>query len=170
VVALAAALVQGCGTPSAHTISRNYGLRGDIPVDPPWPRTAAEDDCVTGGRLYKQYCGSCHNARPLGERPFANYEVAIAHMRDQAYLTGKEYRQIIQFLRRWDNIGPPTPAVEPSPKRLIFSQPISEPGQNSSPPPPPGPPAGGGAWQKPSAPPVGAAVPGAPGALPPAIN
>src|SRR5258708_6301203 len=88
-VALAAAIVPGCGTPSAHTISRNYGLRGELPVDPPRPRTAAEDDCATGGRLYKLYCGSCHNARPLGERPFNNYEVAIAHMRDQAYLTGK---------------------------------------------------------------------------------
>jgi hypothetical protein len=52
--------------------------------------------------------------------------VAVAHMRDQAYLTGKEYRQIIHFVRRWDDVGPPTPAVRPSPKRLVFSQPISE--------------------------------------------
>ena len=75
------------------------------------PHAAAEDDCVAGGRLFQLYCGSCHNARPLGERPFSNYQVAVAHMRDQAYLTGKEYRQIIHFLRRWDDVGPPTPAV-----------------------------------------------------------
>ena len=60
---------------------------------------------------------------------------------DQAYLTGKEYRQIIMFLRRWDNVGPPTPPVAPSPKRLIFSQPISEPSKETQPvvsaPPPP---------------------------------
>jgi hypothetical protein len=120
------AVAGGCETPSPHTISRNYGLRGDVPVDPPRPHSEAADDCAAGGRLFRLYCGSCHNARPLGERPFSNYEVAIAHMRDQAYLTGKEYRQIIHFLRRWDNIGPPTPATEPSPKRLIFAQPIAE--------------------------------------------
>src|SRR5689334_12999247 len=77
-VPLALALAGGCGTPSAHTISRNYGLRADVPVDPPRVHTCAEDDCIAGGRLYKLYCGSCHNARPLGERPFNNSEVAIA--------------------------------------------------------------------------------------------
>jgi hypothetical protein len=120
------ALAAGCETPSPHTISRNYSLRGEVPIDPPRPHAVAEDDCVAGGRLFQLYCGSCHNARPLGERPFSNYQVAVAHMRDQAYLTGKEYRQIIHFLRRWDDVGPPTPAVRPSPKRLVFSQPIAE--------------------------------------------
>jgi|SRR5579864_13711 len=127
IIAAAVAFVCGCETPSAHTASRNYGLRGEVPVDPPGPQTASHcDDCVTGGRLFKLYCGSCHNARPLGERAFSNNEVAVAHMRDQAYLTGKEYRQIIHFLRKWHDIGPPTPPVGPSPKRFIFSQPISE--------------------------------------------
>jgi hypothetical protein len=123
----ATVLAGGCGAPSAHTTSRNYFLRKEIPVDiPPAYPPEHRDDCVSGGRLYKLYCGSCHNARPLGERPFANYEVAVAHMRDQAYLTGKEYRQIILFLRRWHDVGPATPAVGSSPKRLVFSQPISE--------------------------------------------
>ena len=84
------------------------------------------DDVARGGDLFKMYCGACHNARALGERPFANYEVAMAHMREQAYLTGKEYRQLIHFLRRWHDVGPPTPDVEPSPRRFIFAQPISE--------------------------------------------
>src|SRR5262249_52390931 len=148
---LAVAGACGCETPSAHTISRNYELRPEIPVDPPRPHSQAEDDCAAGGRLFKLYCGSCHNARPLGERPFSNHQVAVAHMRDQAYLTGKEYRQLIQFLRRWDNVGPPTPSVEPSPKRFVFSQPISElkgeaPEVRSAPPPP-----GASPWRQPGA-------------------
>jgi hypothetical protein len=166
---VAIALLEGCETPSPHTISRNYGLRGDVPVDPPGtpPPCPADDDCANGGRLFKLYCGSCHNARPLGERPFSNYQVAIAHMRSQAYLTGKEYRQIIMFLRRWDNVGPPTPPVGPSPKRLIFAQPIGEPPEKPAAaepapaPPPAG--AGGGAWQNPGA----AAAAAAPAAPPP---
>jgi len=115
-----------------------------LPVDPPGPEAESEDDCAQGGRLWKQYCGSCHNARPLGERPFSNYHVAISHMRDQAYLTGKEYRQIILFLRRWQDVGPATPPVDPSPKRFVFSQPISElrgesPAADAAPPPAAGP-------------------------------
>jgi hypothetical protein len=143
----------GCETPSAHTFSRNYSLRGDLPIDPPQLRGQSEDDCANGGHLFKLYCGSCHNARPLGERPFSNYHVALTHMRDQAYLTGKEYRQIMMFLRRWDNVGPPTPPVEPSPKRMIFSQPLSElkpespAGAAESAPPPA---AGPGPWQQPA--------------------
>jgi hypothetical protein len=123
---LTLALGGGCGTPSPHTISRNYSQREHVPVDPPRVVTETYDDCAAGGQLFKMYCGSCHNARPLGERPFSNYHVALTHMRDQAYLTGKEYRQIMYFLRRWDNVGPPTPPVEPSPKRLVFPQPIAE--------------------------------------------
>ncbi len=122
----------GCETPSPHTVSRNYSLRPDLPVDPPGHEDSADQDCIEGGRLYKYYCGSCHNARPLGERPFSNYHVAVTHMRDQAYLTGKEYRQIIMFLRRWQDLGPPTKTVEPSPKRMIFSQPIAELRKDSS--------------------------------------
>ena len=161
------ALVAGCETPSAHTITRNYGLRGDVPVDPPGPPAVSEDDCAAGGRLYKLYCGSCHNARAK-EQPFSNYNVAVAHMRDQAYLTGKEYRQIIAFLRRWHDVGPPTPPVGPSPKRLVFPQPISElrpeaPAADSAPPPPAGP----GPFQQPGG---AAPVQLPPIALPPAIQ
>jgi hypothetical protein len=149
-VVAAVALVGGCMTPSPHTTSRNYGQRGDVPVDPPRPHPAAEDDRAEGGRLFQYYCGSCHNARPLGERPFSNYHVALTHMRNQAYLTGKEYRQIIYFLRKWDNVGPPTPPVEPSPKRFVYSQPIAAlrgespaAGSAAAAPPPTGP----GPWQ-----------------------
>jgi hypothetical protein len=124
-LAVVFAAAAGCWQPSPHTISRNYAYR-PVPVDPPGCGGTQFDDVTHGGQLFKLYCGSCHNARALGERPFANYEVAVAHMREQANLTGKEYRQIIHFLRRWHEVGPPTPDVEPSPKRFFFSQPIPE--------------------------------------------
>ena len=72
------------------------------------------------------YCNQCHNARALGERPFSNYQNVAAHMRVRANLTGTEYAKLIEFLRRWHDVPPPTPPVEPSPKRLIFPQPIAE--------------------------------------------
>ena len=171
-------LVAGCEAPSPHTISRNYSLRDGVPVDPPRTPSGTYDDSAAGGRLFKLYCGSCHNARPLSERPFSNYHVAMTHMRDQAYLTGKEYRQLMYFLRRMDNVGPPTPAVEPSPKRLVFTQPISElKGESSAAGSAPPPLSGPGPWQQfgaigagPAAvqPPGGAGIP-PPQTLPPAL-
>jgi hypothetical protein len=47
-------------------------------------------------------------------------------MRVRANLTGKEYAKLMEFLRRWNDVPPPNPEVEPSPKRVIFSQPMSE--------------------------------------------
>ena len=47
-------------------------------------------------------------------------------MRVRSNLTGKEYAKLMEFLRRWNDVPPPTPPVEPSPKRLIFSQPMNE--------------------------------------------
>jgi hypothetical protein len=124
--ATAALVLAGCWQiPSAHTVSRNYSY-GDAPVDPPGEAGCKFDDCVKGGELFKLYCSSCHNGRPLGERPFNHEEVCFAHMREQAYLTGKEYRQLIHFLRRWHDLGTPTPDVEPSPKKFYYSQPITE--------------------------------------------
>jgi hypothetical protein len=164
----AAVLVAGCQTPSAHTITRNYTLREGIPVDPPRITTPAQDDCAAGGELFRLYCGSCHNARPLGERPFSNYHVALTHMRTQAYLTGKEYRQIMYFLRRWNKVGPPTPPVEPSPKRMVFSQPIAElrgEAAKASPPAAP-PPTGPGPFQRSGAGGVDTASPPAPAPAP----
>jgi hypothetical protein len=72
------------------------------------------------------YCGYCHNAPSLSERNFANFRNVAAHMRVRANLTGKEYAKLMEFLRRWNDIPPPHPPTEPSPKRFIFSQPIAE--------------------------------------------
>jgi hypothetical protein len=84
------------------------------------------EDSLTGGEVFAMYCNQCHNARALGERPFSNYQNVAAHMRVRINLTGKEYEKLLEFLRRWHDIPSPTPSNEPSPKRLIFPQPIAE--------------------------------------------
>ena len=114
----------GCAGPlSAHTWSRDYGLRR-MPADAPNGRASLSyDQRVDGGTLYKQHCSRCHNGRPLSERSFAQNEVSLAHMRDFAGLTGEEYRKIVQYMRRWHGVGPATPDVEPAPKRMFFDDP-----------------------------------------------
>jgi len=84
------------------------------------------EDSLTGGEVFSMYCNQCHNARSLGERPFSNYQNVAAHMRVRANLTGTEYAKLMEFLRRWHDVGPPHPPIETTPKRFIFSQPIPE--------------------------------------------
>ncbi len=81
---------------------------------------------VTGGELYKMYCAYCHVRRQLSERPFSNTQNVFAHMRSRVSLTGVEYEKLIDWLQKIDDVPSGTPAPEPSPKRLIYSQPISE--------------------------------------------
>src|SRR5258708_35345583 len=101
---------------------------GPAPLRMPRPGQEPEsyEDSLTGGEVFAMYCNQCHNARTLGERPFSNYQNVAAHMRVRANITGKEYAKLMEFLRRWHDVPSPTPPVEPSPKRLIFGQPISE--------------------------------------------
>jgi hypothetical protein len=47
-------------------------------------------------------------------------------MRVVAELTGEEHAKLMEFLRRFHDVPPPNPPLEPSPKRFIFSQPINE--------------------------------------------
>ena len=84
------------------------------------------EDEVTGGQLFSMYCGYCHNARAIGERPFSNYQNVLAHMRVRALMTGEEQAKIEAFFRRWHDVPPASGPIEPSPKRQIFSQPIAE--------------------------------------------
>jgi hypothetical protein len=105
--------------------------RGPAPLRIPSPAKEAEacgcyEDSLTGGEIFKMYCSFCHNAPSLAERPFSNFRNVAAHMRVRANLTGKEYAKLMEFLRRWNDVPPPTPPVEPSPKRPYFSQPIQE--------------------------------------------
>ncbi|MGO9468541.1 MAG: hypothetical protein ACLQIB_49040 [Isosphaeraceae bacterium] len=127
----------------------------------PRPGRPAEsfEDSLTGGEVFAMYCNQCHNARYLGERPFFNYENIAAHMRVRACMTGKEYEKLLEFLRRWHDVPSPTPPVEPSPKRLIFSQPIAE--LREEKPPEAQPAAAAPAGQPAAAAPVPGPVPGA---------
>ena len=151
----AGAVVVGVGLFAAHgcyntPVNVSEYASGPAPSRMPSPAKEAEGDCgyeesLTGGKVFTMYCASCHSARSLAERPFANSKNVMAHMRVRANLTGKEYAKLMEFLRRWNDIPPPTPEPAPSPSRLIFSQPLSElrpeepkPEAPSAPPKPPG--------------------------------
>jgi hypothetical protein len=103
--------------------------RGPAPLRMPSP-AAGEDCCyedaLEGGHVFEMYCGACHNARSLAERPFANYQNAAQHMRVRANLTGQEYAKLMAWLRRWNDVPTPDLREAPSPKRFEFSQPIPE--------------------------------------------
>ena len=115
-----------------HTpVDTSEYAQGPAPLRMPSPAKEAEacgcyEDSLTGGQVFAMYCGYCHNAPSLAERPFSNFKNVAAHMRVRANLTGKEYAKLVEFLQRWHDVPPPNPPVEPSPKRFIFSQPIPE--------------------------------------------
>ncbi len=104
--------------------------RGPAPLRMPPPDklcgTGCYEDDLTGGQIFTMYCNYCHNAPALAERPFSNFQNVAAHMRVRANLTGKEYAKLVAWLRRWHDVPPPHDVPEPSPKRLIYSQPIPE--------------------------------------------
>ena len=102
--------------------------QGPAPLRMPSPADAdcGYEDSLTGGKVFSMYCASCHNARSLAERPFSNYKNVADHMRVRANLTGKEYAVLMEWMRRWHDVPPPNSPLEPSPKRLIFSQPMNE--------------------------------------------
>jgi len=105
----------------------SYG-RGPVPLREPSPARDCDcyEDSLTGGKVFDMYCSYCHNAPALAERPFANFRNVAAHMRVRANLTGKEYARLMEWLRRWNDVPPPNPEMETTPKRLIFSREIQE--------------------------------------------
>ena len=104
--------------------------RGPVPLRIPGPTETGEnccyEDALQGYHVFVMYCAACHNARPLAERPFSNYQNAMQHMRVRANLTGKEYAKLLAWLRRWDDVTELDQREVPSPKRFFFSQPIPE--------------------------------------------
>jgi hypothetical protein len=96
------------------------------------------EDSLTGGQVFSMYCSYCHNAPALTERNFANFKNVATHMRSRANLTGKEYAQLMAFIRRIHDVPPPHPPTEASPKRFFFSQPIAEEKDRTAPLQPPG--------------------------------
>src|SRR5712691_1923286 len=75
--------------------------RGPAPLRMPPPGQAGEDCCyedaLEGQHVFEMYCAACHNARPLAERPFANYQNVAQHMRVRANLTGEEYAKLVAW-------------------------------------------------------------------------
>ena len=103
--------------------------RGAAPLREQSPAGGADccyEDSVEAGHLFKVYCSACHNARPLSERPFSNYQNVMTHMRVRANLTGKEAAKLMAWLRRWHDVPPPGKPETPSPTRFYYSQPIPE--------------------------------------------
>jgi hypothetical protein len=84
------------------------------------------EDSLQGHHIFDMYCGACHNARSLAERPFSNYQNIAQHMRVRANLTGQEYAKLMVFLRRWHDVPPPEQREAPAPTRFFFSQPNAE--------------------------------------------
>jgi hypothetical protein len=104
-------------------------LESPAPLREPLAETegcGSYEDSLTGGQIFTMYCSYCHNAPSLAERPYSQFRNVAAHMRVRANLTGKEYEKLMAFLRRWHDVPPPGQPDPPSPKRFIYSQPISE--------------------------------------------
>ncbi len=114
----------GCFTPPVDVSQKPAPFRFRLPKGD--ELSGKWEDEVTGGQLFSMYCGYCHNARSIGERPFSNYQNVLAHMRVRALMTGEEQAKIESFFRRWHDIPPASGPIEASPKRQIFSQPIAE--------------------------------------------
>jgi len=130
VVVLAGALWGAAGCQNTAVDTSDYAL-GPAPRRMPSPAKEAEpcktyEDSLTGGQVFAMYCSYCHNAPSLAERPYSQFRNIAAHMRVRANLTGKEYAKLMEFLRRWNDVPPPTAPVDPTPKRFYFSQPIQE--------------------------------------------
>jgi hypothetical protein len=103
--------------------------RGPAPLRMPSPGKdggCCYEDSLEGGHIFEMYCAECHNPRPLAERPFSNYQNAAAHMRVRVNLTGKEYAKLVAWMRRWADVPPPNPPVDPSAKVVTFTQPVQE--------------------------------------------
>ena len=130
VVVLVGTLWGAAGCQNTPVDTSDYAL-GPAPGRMPSPAKEAEpcktyEDSLTGGQVFAMYCSYCHNAPSLAERPYSQFRNIAAHMRVRANLTGKEYAKLMEFLRRWNDVPPPTAPVDPTPKRFYFSQPIQE--------------------------------------------
>jgi hypothetical protein len=96
------------------------------PGGEPSPEECSYEESLQGHHVFELYCASCHNARPLSERPFSNYFNVAQHMRVRANLTGAEYAKLTAWLRRWHDVPAPEQREPASPKRFFFSQQIPE--------------------------------------------
>jgi hypothetical protein len=104
--------------------------QGRAPLQDPEPGPDGDKHCyeesLQGHHIFDMYCGNCHNARSLAERPFSNYQNVAQHMRVRANLTGEEYAKLMTWLRRWHDVPSPGQRETSSPNRFFFSQPVNE--------------------------------------------
>ena len=140
--------------------------RGPAPWRMPRPGGDAEsyEDSLTGGKVFSMYCNQCHNARALGERPFANYQnmAATSHSPGQLHRGRvREAHGIPAPLARCPATDPArrtiSQAADPPPADRRASRrdaPQSQPAAGAQPQPGPAPPAQPGGRGAP--PPVGA--------------
>jgi len=52
-----------------------------------------------GARSWSAYCGSCHNARPPGERSPEEWDTLLLHMRVRANLPDRDARALLEYLK-----------------------------------------------------------------------
>ena len=52
-----------------------------------------------GAELWPQVCGTCHNARPGGERSPAEWDTIMMHMRSVANLPENDAQAILAYLK-----------------------------------------------------------------------
>ena len=130
VLAVLAALGSGCTLTAPRFSGSPRYTDGPAPLRERGPGPVVDargfEAEVSGGQLFQMYCNYCHVRRQLSERPFSNTQNTFAHMRARANLTGVEYEKLIDWLQKIDDVPKGTPEPEPSPKRLIYSQPINE--------------------------------------------
>jgi hypothetical protein len=53
----------------------------------------------SGVEIWTQQCGRCHNLRSPDEFSYAQWEVAVNHMRVRATLTAADTREILEFFK-----------------------------------------------------------------------
>ena len=54
---------------------------------------------LSGAQLWARTCAHCHNSRSPAGFSDAKWKVVVAHMRQQAYLTGEDTQKILEFLQ-----------------------------------------------------------------------
>ena len=60
---------------------------------------ASADTGLSGAQLWAQTCIHCHNSRSPASYSDTEWNIVMNHMRQQAHLTGGQYRKILEFLQ-----------------------------------------------------------------------
>jgi mono/diheme cytochrome c family protein len=75
------------------------GAAAKTPRNRPTASVSPPSYVTSGGMMWSQRCGQCHNLRPPSEYSDAQWAVAVHHMRVRVPLTGEEQRAILAFLQ-----------------------------------------------------------------------